>query len=323
VVGLERAVFSPDISQILIGDATTRDLYFHNSNGLGPSAGPITVASPVMLSANRNTFIGYAPAGPASFYLNSGIISAAPGNAITSVTGVFDNRAGANALFAPNGRWLVYAADPATSSEGFATYNKHYDQPYTAGTTPAYATTGNWFLYSVAPALAVRPSTQTITYGDAIPTFTHTLGGGYIDGDTEATAGVSGTATWAQAGPTSSSGRLTAGTHDVSLTGGLISSLGYRFADHTSSSAELTVVAKALTAAYTARPKIYDGTTAAIVSGSSADLIPGDVVSFSQRAAFRDPDAGVAKPIDVTAIAVAGPDATNYALVSPVSTSPT
>jgi filamentous hemagglutinin family protein len=234
---------------------------------------------------------------------------------LVAVGGDFINDMGSTAVSTP-GRWLVYAADPASSTEGLLAFSKHYDQTFTAGVTPAYAATGNWFLYGVLPTLAVTPGTQTITYGDTTPTVFSPTYTGFIDGDTAATAGLSGTAAWAVAGPVSSSGNLNAGAYDVSLTGGLASSLGYRFADEATSTNELTVNARALTPTYTASDKTYDGTTAAAVSGSSPDLIAGDLLSFSQSAAFRDKNIGLAKPVDITVIVLTGTDAFNYTLAS-------
>jgi hypothetical protein len=225
---------------------------------------------------------------------------------LAAIGGDVINNAGDDAIA---GRFLIYAADPATTVEGFSSYNKRYDQTY-PGTVPA---TGNWFFYSIAPTLAVTPGTQTGTYGEPVPGFTPSFSG-FIDGDTEKTAGLGGTATWGVDGPTSSAGYPTVGSHDVSYVSGFTSSLGYRFADNADNIDELTVTARNLTASYAAADKVYDGTTAATVTGSSADVVAGDLVTFSQTAAFRDPSVGVDKPVDVTAITLGGADAANYAL---------
>ncbi len=243
--------------------------------------------------------------------LRSASVGQAASVSLAAIGGDVINNAGDAAISTP-GHWAIYAANPTTSSEGFTLYSKQYDQPYGSGVLPAYATTGNWFLYSIAPTLAVNPATQTITYGEMpslTPTFT-----GFIDGDTAATAGLTGRATWSMAGPRSSSGNLAAGIHDVSFAGGLSSSLGYRFADDPTSVNELTVRAKPLTATYTADHKVYDGNPTATGSGSSVDLIVGDAVSFRQTAAFRDKNVDTAKGVDIADIALTGPDAGNYAL---------
>ncbi len=74
------------------------------------------------------------------------------------------------------------------------------------------------------------------------------------------------------------------------------------------------IAAKSLTAAYTASNKVYDATTAATVTGASADIIAGDVVTFSESSAFVDKNAGAAKTVNVTAINLGGADAGNYSL---------
>ncbi|MBI4985482.1 MAG: hypothetical protein HZC24_09105, partial [Rhodocyclales bacterium] len=89
---------------------------------------------------------------------------------------------------------------------------------------------------------------------------------------------------------------------------------------NTTATTSADIAAKALTASYIGSSKVYDRTTSATVTGSSADLIAGDTVSFSQSAAFADKNAGSAKTINVTGIALAGTDATNYALQNTTAT---
>jgi hypothetical protein len=235
---------------------------------------------------------------------------------LAAVGGTVVNNAGDTAIAtAEGGRWLVYAADPATTTEGFTSYVKHYDQPFTAGSTPAYAASGNWFLYSLAPTLAVAPVSETIAYGDAAPAFTPSYSG-FIDGDTAASAGLSGTATWLIGGATSSSRNWTAGAHEVSYAAGLASDLGYRLADDAASTAELMVTPRDLTAVYLGLDKVYDATTAVTLIELADGVLGGDFIAFSETAAFADKNVGTDKPIDVTGISLVGTDAGNYALTS-------
>lgn len=225
-----------------------------------------------------------------------------------------------------DGRWLIYTADPGTSTdEAFSSYSKHYNQPFIPGSIPEYASSGNWFFYSVAPILSVAPDSQTIDYGNPIPAFNNPIYSGFIDGDTATTPGAhSGAPTWAIAGATSSSGNLTAGSHDVAYTGGLSSSLGYQFMDNTSSSNELTVLPRPV---FVVNPivenKIYDGTTIATLSGgflidaitggSISQDFPGDSVSASgATAAFNNKNVGDNKAVDLSAGSLAGAEAGNY-----------
>ncbi len=234
---------------------------------------------------------------------------------LAAIGGDVINNAGDDAIA---GRFLIYAADPATTVEGFSEYNKHYNQPYT-GAIPSYATDGNWFLYSIAPTITVTPDNRTITYGDAIPAFARTLTG-FIDGDTTSTAGITGTPSWGVGGAVSTSGNPTAGLHDVLFTGGLASSLGYLFADDAASTGELAIDPREITASVSANDKVYDGTTNATLTGISTDILPGDLVTLSGIAAFRDENVGVDKPVDVAAIALAGADADNYVLLNDTAT---
>ena len=168
------------------------------------------------------------------------------------MNGDFINNSGSSAIVTDvtnGGRWLIYATDPATSTEGFSSYSKHYNQPFTGSAiAPDYAESGNWFLYSIVPIVSVTPTlSQTlpgpITYGDTA-TFS-AIYSGFIDEDTASTTGaVSDTPAWTVAGPTSSSGNPTVGTHDVAYAGGHTSTLGYQFADNTDSSNELTITTR-------------------------------------------------------------------------------
>ncbi|MDI1236879.1 MAG: YDG domain-containing protein, partial [Polaromonas sp.] len=74
------------------------------------------------------------------------------------------------------------------------------------------------------------------------------------------------------------------------------------------------ITAKSLTAGYTAQNKVFDSGTSATVAGSSADIISGDAVSFSQTAAFATAAAGTGKTVSISGIALGGTDAGNYAL---------
>ena len=69
-----------------------------------------------------------------------------------------------------------------------------------------------------------------------------------------------------------------------------------------------------------ASSKVYDGTTAAVVSTASAALtgtISGDSVGFSGgTGTFQDKNAGVGKTVGISGLALVGADAGNYNLVS-------
>jgi hypothetical protein len=145
------------------------------------------------------------------------------------------------------------------------------------------------------------------------------MGTGFVNGDVSAGT-VSGAATWTVGGATSTSGNLVAGNHDVSYFGGLVSSLGYGYVNNTASNNELTVTRKALTTSYTAGNKVYDGTTAVSVCGTSAEVITGDMVTLAENAAFIDKNAGFGKSVNISSIALGGDDAANYLLQNSIAT---
>ncbi|WP_019562259.1 YDG domain-containing protein [Caldimonas manganoxidans] len=79
----------------------------------------------------------------------------------------------------------------------------------------------------------------------------------------------------------------------------------------------LTITPKALTAAYSAASKVYDGTTAASVSATSSDIVSGDVVSISASGSFANKNVGTGKSVSITGGALSGVDAGNYTLQNP------
>ena len=82
----------------------------------------------------------------------------------------------------------------------------------------------------------------------------------------------------------------------------------------TTATTTATITQKALTASYTASNKVYDGTAAATVAGSSSDIIAGDAVTFGQSAAFTDKNVGNGKTVNVSSISLSGTDGGNYSL---------
>ncbi|HEY9100555.1 beta strand repeat-containing protein [Chitinimonas sp.] len=213
------------------------------------------------------------------------------------------------------GRYLVYTVDPVTSNRnGAGTYGKHYDVSFT-GATPSYASSGNWFLYSTAPVLQVKSNGGTVSYGSGLPTGYSIDPAGLIDSDTLTTAGLSGTATFdAVNAGRSGSGNIAVGTWGVDYLGGLLSSLGYRFA---STSNTVTVNPVSLTVSGSAGSKVYDGTTNFNLAGTVlSGILAGDVVQAAGSGSFLDKNVGTGKTINTANLALQGADAGNYALTT-------
>ncbi len=79
----------------------------------------------------------------------------------------------------------------------------------------------------------------------------------------------------------------------------------------------VNVSPKALTASFAGVDRVYNGGVTAQVAASSADLVTGDVLTYTQNAVFTGLDArnvGSNKPIAISGVAIAGTDAANYTL---------
>jgi trimeric autotransporter adhesin len=90
-----------------------------------------------------------------------------------------------------------------------------------------------------------------------------------------------------------------------------------------SSSVLVDITPKSVAPTFAATTRVYNGGVSVLVTGSSADIVAGDAVTFTQSAAFTGLDArnaGTNKPIAVSNIALDGTDAANYALQSTTAT---
>ena len=87
-----------------------------------------------------------------------------------------------------------------------------------------------------------------------------------------------------------------------------------------SSTTTADITPKVLIASYTANNKMFDGTTRAIVNGSSSDIINGDRVSFLQVANFEDRNVGTEKRVNINSISLGGVDGGNYTLLNTSAT---
>lgn len=103
------------------------------------------------------------------FNLNAAITMSGTGNPLVLVAGQrFNNGAGANALSAPNDRWLTYSVSPLTDtggSPGAAEFNL-YGRSYAANPPAALGFAGNRRVFSLVPTLTLTAPTDSKTYGD-------------------------------------------------------------------------------------------------------------------------------------------------------------
>lgn len=218
-------------------------------------------------------------AGTPTITLGSGVVlDTGTGVAtLAAVGGNFVNNSGSSTPITAS-RWSVYSADPALNTLGGMTpTGKHYNQPYVAGATPAYATSGNWLFYSIAPVLSVTPNQQTVSYGNLPIPFSATYSG-FIDGDNAETSGISGTAAF-------TGGDTNPGTYNIDYVNGLLSSLGYTFANNAASVGELVVaeVVDAIAAAQTPPAETTVNKKPLQIDCSGETLITSSVGSVFER----------------------------------------
>lgn len=202
------------------------------------------------------------------------------------------------------GRLLVYSDTPLFGNANLPSFNKHYNEVYSAS-APSYAASGNWLFYRLAPTLNVTSDNLSKIYDGNATAPALTYGAtGFIDGDTLAGS---------MLGALSVTGLTrNAGVYNTAQ-GALTTKEGYliNFVPGT-----LTVTPKAIGPAIVANSgnRVYDQTTATTVQLSLPDAVTGDAVTVSGNAAFSTADAGTGKTLVVSGIALAGADKNNYSL---------
>ena len=255
------------------------------------------------------------------------VTGSSTGNAITVAgnsnpnTHFFGNSAGSAALFAPNGRWLIYSDQPSSIDAGglvhdFRQYNALYGSAVPAGS-------GNGLLFGLAPTLTVvNGAAITKTYDGntaVLPASASLQLTGLVDSDR-----ASGTLTYSALNYADKNvGRAKSIT--VSGFGGLPSivdaggktAYGYAVAgfDVIGDVTPKTLTLRGVSAA----SKVYDGTTTATLVGSGAltGLVGSETLTFVPTGQFDTKDAGTGKTVNLTGALANGANgglAANYAL---------
>jgi hypothetical protein len=170
----------------------------------------------------------------------------------------------------------------------------------------------------IPTAITAHPQNQIITYG-ANATFTATASGNPAPTVQWEVSTLGALGPWTPvAGATNTT--LTVTRPTVAQSGSLYRAVFTNSCGTaTSNNALLTVNPKALTGTCTVADKVYDGTTAATITGSqlNAGVIPPDVVSLNATNAssvFPDPDVGSNKAVPCSNFSLTGADAANYTL---------
>ena len=271
---------------------------------IATASGDLTVAanvtttstSALMLNAGRSATAGTASGG--NLVLSgSPLITVGSGGRATLYSGSVSGSTGVTTLLGSGSGRFRYNSDESVSN-------------FTAALG-----SGLYGIYREQPTLTVTSDNQTITYGNALPTFTFSVNG--INGDTSAQ--IFGTnPTISAGGSTSSSGNLTAGTHSLTGSGGA-DQLGYAIGTYTPGT--LTVNQKPLTYAGTATDKVYDGNTSVTLSHAASGMVSGDSVTFSGTGTFSNKHVGANKVVAMTGLTAGGTDGSNYTLASTASSS--
>jgi len=266
----------------LQGMATSGDFFFNNAGALDIGAAGISATGGITIVSGGTLTL-------------SGMLSASnPLNALVLSGQGFVNNAGAAALSAPNGRWLVYSANPATDAPnlgGLAYDFKQYNAPYAV---TAAQTTGNGLLYSAAPVLTpafVSTAEISRTYdGTATATVTpsHFSVGPVVNGDNVV---VSGATSGLYDNRNVGSGKL------VTLSGLQVSATdvlgrpvyGYQLSAPTLSGNVGVITPAALTVTAAGETRVYNGNTtstlAPMVTGTVflGDSLTGLTQSFDSK----------------------------------------
>jgi hypothetical protein len=167
----------------VVGSLASTDLLFTTPGGvLTPNAGSsVSIAASGAFSVDQNLTVPNAlllnAAGSLTIASTGSVASS--GSNVTLVDGSsFINNAGAAAVSAANGRWLIYSVDPDLDIRGGLAYNfKQYAASY--GVTAVAQATGNGVLYSTAPV--ITPTASKTYDGNNSATVASSVNG--IDGD--------------------------------------------------------------------------------------------------------------------------------------------
>ncbi|HEU4460341.1 MAG TPA: MBG domain-containing protein [Methylibium sp.] len=260
------------------GTAGTLDLYSAGALTVGSVLGQhgiATTGQPIVRSGQALVI-----AGGAAVFGASPVLAAGTG---------FTNLAGSAAVVASSGRWLVYAAAPASSSFG------GLDSGHTALWNATHASTpptgvvdgGHRYLFASQPTLVFTATDAVKLYGtDAVVALQASYGiSGYATGvtnaflaDTAATA-YSGAPSLTSAGTDPAAG-VAGGPYAITVSQGSVAGLhGYATA-FTGGSAQLSVTARPITVAADAQSRVYGDANPALTARlTRGSLVNGDALS--------------------------------------------
>ncbi len=262
------------------------------------------------------------------------VTSNATGDAVVlSTPGTFANFTGANAVSAPNGRWLIYSNSPGGNLYGGLVSGQQalYGRTITSHPPASVTETGNRYIFAATPSLTVQATlSASKEYGTAytFPTpvaGTHYTVSGFVDAshgaftqDTFANIGLTGAPVLASGGAAANA-QVSGSPYTVTISQGtLANTAGYSFGTFTSGGG-ITVTPKALTiTGVTADNKIYDGNTTATLSGGNlVGIVGSDSVQIGAgTGTFATANAGNGIIVTATGYTLTGAAAGNYSLTA-------
>lgn len=225
-----------------------------------------------------------------------------------------------------SGRWLIYSADPTSTTRGSLESTMNFKQ-YNATFASAPMGSGNGFLYAVAPSIASTASGFVTKTYDGLSTgpgggITVSTSSNLIDSDVYGGGSASGVVfTSKNVGATLAAVNFAASTITY---GAGIPVYGYSETfTSTGVSGSITPAVISAISGITANNRAYDGTNVASLNTgglSFAGMVAGDSLTLgSASALFNDKTVGIAKPVSVTGITLGGTDSGNYTLAAGAS----
>jgi len=257
--------------------------------------------------------------------LASSVSAAATGDALRISGKNFINTAGANALQAANGRWIVWSASPTSNSFGgiqsgnAALWNTAYNPA-----NPSVASPGNRFVFSDANSgvAVVAANNISKTYGDALTGsygYTAQVAGGQDFGNAFTDARGAAVALTGTAPTFSSAGAAATATR----TGGNAGGAGYDITTGLTgaTAAGYSLLAGKGTLTVAARPinitgsRTYNSNTAVAAAALTAgNTRNGDTLTLAGTGSVADKNVANGKALSLGTLALGGAAAVNYTL---------
>ncbi|MFL6698768.1 MAG: beta strand repeat-containing protein, partial [Vitreoscilla sp.] len=242
---------------------------------------------------------------------------------VVAAGGNFINNAGAGAVTATTGRWLVYSAAPTSDTFGGLSSANTAIWSATAASLPptSVAASGNRYLFANQPTLSFRPTDSSKVYGTdastalastyAVSGFDPGIANAYL-GDNAATSFTGSPALGSPGAAATAS--VAGGPYGVSIARGTVTPVS-GYATTFSGTGLLSVTPKALTITANDASQVYGSATAFAGSEfTSAGLVNGDSVSSLTLASAGAAATARVGTYAITGSAALGSGLSNYTI---------